>query len=156
MIPAEPLLHKPKGCTNLKLRQLMRSTGQFYDAELRKVDLKVTQFSLLSHVLKLGPLRPTDLASASKLDVSTLTRNLKLLVDAGWITLSPGVDARSRLVTITEAGKEKCHEAQRKWRAAQDQVTALLGHDNVLALHALIDKAMARLATGAPASGGDD
>ena len=31
---------KPQGCTNLKLRQLMRRVAQLYDAEVGKTGLK--------------------------------------------------------------------------------------------------------------------
>ena len=49
---------KPQGCTNLKLRQLMRRVATHYDAEVGKTGLKGTQYSLLSYVVKLGPVRP--------------------------------------------------------------------------------------------------
>ena len=102
---------KPQGCTNLKLRQLMRRVAQHYDAEVGKTGLKTTQYSLLSCLVKLGPLKPGELAQVLKLDASTLTRNLKPLVAAGWLTLGPGADGRSRIVTITDAGREKRQEA---------------------------------------------
>lgn len=143
---AKPL-EKPQGCTNLKLRQLTRRVTQHYDAELSKAGLKTTQYSLLSYVQKLGPLRPMDLAASMKMDASTLTRNLKPLVDAGWVTNLPGADGRTRVVEITDAGREKRNEAQRKWRTAQENINRLLGIPNVLALHALIDESMKRLAT---------
>ncbi|HEY0884997.1 MAG TPA: MarR family transcriptional regulator [Ramlibacter sp.] len=133
---------KPQGCTNLKLRQLMRRVAQHYDAELGKTGLKTTQYSLLSYVVKLGPIRPGDLARAMKMDASTLTRNLRPLVDAGWLELGPGADGRSRLVTATEAGREKRREAQRRWRVAQEGINTVLGVPRVLALHALIDECL--------------
>ncbi len=137
---------KPQGCTNLKLRQLMRRVAQHYDAEVGKTGLKTTQYSLLSCLVKLGPLKPGELAQVLKLDASTLTRNLKPLVAAGWLTLGPGADGRSRIVNITDAGREKRQEAQRRWRVAQEAINTTLGVANVLALHALIDDCMARLA----------
>ncbi|WP_295537509.1 MarR family winged helix-turn-helix transcriptional regulator [uncultured Pseudacidovorax sp.] len=136
---------RPQGCTNFKLRQLGRRVSRLYDAELAQVGLKTTQYSLLSHVLKLGPLRPVDLARAMGLTASTLTRNLQPLMAAGWITQADGPDARSRLLHITDAGREKRAEAQRRWRAAQEQLNALLGLDRVLALHALLDDTIDRL-----------
>jgi DNA-binding MarR family transcriptional regulator len=136
---------KPQGCTNLKVRQLMRRVAQHFDAEVGKSGLRGTQYSLLSHVTKLGPIRPVDLASLMKVDASTLSRNLKPLVAQGWITLEAGADARSRLIHATEAGREKRHEAQRRWRVAQEGVNAALGPERVVALHALIDEALGRL-----------
>ncbi|OGB20772.1 MAG: MarR family transcriptional regulator [Burkholderiales bacterium RIFCSPLOWO2_02_FULL_57_36] len=133
---------KPQGCTNFKLRKLMRRVAQHYDNEMSKIGLKTTQYSLLSHVLKLGPIRPGELAHAMAMDASTLTRNLKPLVDAGWIEVAPGSDGRSRSVTITDAGREKRHDAQRRWKAAQEGLNQLLGVEQVLALHALIDNSL--------------
>ena len=136
---------RPQGCTNLKLRQLMRRVAQRYDAEVGQVGLKGTQYSLLSYVVKFGPIRPVDLAAGMNIDASTLSRNLKPLVAAGWLTLDAGVDARSRLVQATEAGRAKRVEAQRRWRVAQEGVNATLGPQRVIALHALIDEAMRAL-----------
>lgn len=133
---------KPQGCTNLKLRQLMRRVAQHYDAELARAGLKTTQYSLLSHVIKLGPIRPGELARAMRMEPSTLTRNLRPLVDAGWVEIGPGSDARSRLVTATDAGREKRREAQRRWRIAQEAINEVLGAQRVVALHALVDECM--------------
>jgi DNA-binding MarR family transcriptional regulator len=148
-----PVDRRPQGCTNMKLRQLLRRVAQHYDAEVGKTGLKTTQYSLLSHVFKLGPLRPGDLARAMKVDASTLTRNLKPLTAAGWLTLESGSDGRSRLVSITDSGREKRAEAQRRWRVAQESINQILGVEQVLALHALIDVSLERLS---PLPGADD
>ncbi|MBW8758502.1 MAG: winged helix-turn-helix transcriptional regulator [Burkholderiales bacterium] len=140
-----PATARPQGCTNLKLRQLMRRVAQRYDAEVGQVGLKGTQYSLLSYVIKLGPVRPVDLAEAMNVDASTLSRNLKPLIAAGWVTQGAGVDARSRLVQATDAGHEKRAQAQRRWRIAQEGLNAALGPQRVIALHALIDEAMRAL-----------
>jgi DNA-binding MarR family transcriptional regulator len=136
---------KPQGCTNFKLRQLMRRVAQHYDAELGKSGLKTTQYSLLSNAISLGPVRPVDLATALKVDASTLTRNLRPLVDAGWLEVGPGPDGRSRLVSVTQAGREKRHEAQRRWRVAQEGINEVLGPRRVGQLHGLIDECLASL-----------
>lgn len=134
----------------------MRRVTQHYDNEMNKVGLKTTQYSLLSYIVKLGPVRPMDLAASIKMDASTLTRNLKPLVDAGWVTVSAGVDARSRLVTVSESGRVKRNEAKRRWRAAQDGINRLLGPSRVAELHALIDSSMDILAPMAVKAGGDE
>lgn len=135
-----------QGCSNLKLRQLTRRVSQLYDAELAQSGLKTTQYSLLSHIAKLGPIRPGDLAQAMKMEASTLTRNLKPLLNAGWARLDAGADGRSRLITVTPAGREKRQEAQRHWKAAQSGLNARLGMSRMLALHTLIDEALVLLA----------
>ncbi len=140
---------KPQGCTNLKLRQLMRQVAQLYDAEVGRTGLKGTQYSLLSYVCKLGPIRPVDLARTMRVSASTLSRNLQPLLAAGWIAQRPGPDARSLLVQATDAGRDKRTEAQRRWRVAQEQLNAALGPRRVVALHALLDECSALLAPAA-------
>lgn len=130
---------RPQGCTNMKIRQLARLVGRHYEAHAAATGLKNTQYSLLSHVLKLGPLRPGDLAQAMKLDASTLSRNLQPLLAQGWVTMAPGEDGRSRRLEITEAGRAVREQGQRAWKKAQLEVNALLGTERVLALHDLID-----------------
>ena len=148
-----PAIAAPKGCTNFKTRQLSRLLSRHYDADLAGVGLKTTQYSLLTHVLRLGPLAPGELARHMGLDASTLTRNLQPLLAAGWLVQEAGADARSRSVGITATGREKQAEAQQRWKTAQQQVNALLGVERVAALHQLLDECTAALqaAGGEPA-----
>ncbi len=136
---------KPKGCTHLKLRQLDRAVTRHYDAYVAATGLKNTQYSLLSHVVGLGPIRPGELASRMRMDASTLTRNLQPLVAAGWVLLGPGDDARTRSIEATEAGRTKRTEAQVAWKQAQQALNRRLGNDRVLALHELIDACLEEL-----------
>ena len=131
---------KPQGCTTLKLRQLMRRVAQHYDAEVGKTGLKGTQYSLLSYVCRLGPIRPVDLAREMKVSPSTLSRNLQPLIAAGWLVMERGDDARSHSLLATDAGRDKRQEAQRRWRVAQENLNSMLGPRRVVALHALLDE----------------
>jgi DNA-binding MarR family transcriptional regulator len=133
---------RPSGCSNFKLRQLMRRVSHHYDAELGKVGLKTTQYSLLSQLARVGPIRPSELAHVLTIDASTLTRNLKPLVSAGWVTSAAGSDARSHTLAITQPGRDKRHDGQRHWKTAQTALNALLGVDQVIRLHALIDRSL--------------
>ncbi|MEW6706139.1 MAG: MarR family winged helix-turn-helix transcriptional regulator [Pseudomonadota bacterium] len=135
----------PRGCTNLKLRQLSRAVTRHYDAYVAPTGLKNTQYSLLSHVVLMGPIKPSALAAQMRLDASTLTRNLQPLIAEGWVELGPGEDARSRLVQATEAGRAKRAEGQRAWKQAQLALNARLGPQRVATLHALLDECMALL-----------
>ncbi len=150
MSDAAPELPKPQGCTNLQLRQLMRRVAQHYDLEVGKTGLKGTQYSLLSYVARLGPLRPGDLAQAMRVDPSTLTRNLKPLIAAGYVTLTAGADGRSRSIAVTESGRVKRAEAQRRWKVAQEGINQTLGVGRVLALHALIKESLELLTPYGP------
>lgn len=135
----------PRGCTNVKLRQLTRAVTRHYDAYVAATGLKNTQYSLLSHVVLLGPIQPSELAARMKLDASTLTRNLQPLIAQGWIEMGAGANGRSRSLSATPAGREKRIEGQRAWKQAQLALNARLGDAGVAELHALIDECLARL-----------
>lgn len=140
---------RPQGCTNLKLRQLSRRVSRLYDEAMETTGLKGTQYSLLSHVILMEPVRPSDLAARLALDASTLTRNLQPLVAQGWVEIGAGNDGRSRLVSSTEAGRAKRQQGQRAWKQAQTSINACLGNEQVVALHALLDDCAARLEAAA-------
>lgn len=138
---------KPRGCTNFKLRQLSRALTRHYDTYVAGAGLKITQYSLLSYVVRQGPIRPVDLARRMNLEASTLTRNLQPLLAHGWIEMGPGADARSRLISATDAGRAKHAEAHRAWKQAQLALNARLGDARVARLHELIDACLADLET---------
>ena len=135
----QPLQPQPRGCTNFKTRQLSRLLSRHYDAEMAACGLKTTQYSLLSHVLHLGPIAPGELARHMGLDASTLTRNLQPLQAAGWLVQDAGPDARTRSVSLTDVGRAKHADALKCWKTAQLKVNTLLGAERVAALHALLD-----------------
>jgi DNA-binding MarR family transcriptional regulator len=131
------------------VRQLARRLAQHYDAEVSASGLKTTQYSLLSHVVGLGPIRPVDLAARMQMTASTLSRNVQPLIAAGWVMPIAGADGRSRLLQATAAGMAKRREAQGLWKTAQRKLGTRLGVARVAALHALIDDSLAILAPAA-------
>lgn len=135
----------PKGCSSYKLRQLSRRVSQYFDHFVGSSGLKTTQYSLLSHLGRLEPVRPGDLAAEMEMDASTLTRNLQPLIREGWVEVGPGDDGRSRLATLTDAGRAKRAETQREWKRAQLAFNEEIGEDRVARLHALIDECLAAM-----------
>jgi DNA-binding MarR family transcriptional regulator len=140
----------PRDCTNLKIRKLARILGRYYDAEIGQAGLKSTQFALLSHVLQLGPVKLGDLATHMALDASTLTRNLKPLLSAGWIAQETGRDMRNRFLTLTQIGRHKQAEASLYWAKAQERIDLLLGSERASALRTLVDDCIHDLQANAP------
>lgn len=56
------------------------------------------------------------------LDKTTLSRNLKLLTERGWIEAAPATDARERRVRLTPAGRRRLAAARPAWQQAQQQL----------------------------------
>jgi len=82
----------------------------------------------------------SELADALDMDRTTLTRNLKPLLDAGWVDVRAGKsDARTRSVRLTAAGEKQLQVARAYWRRAQNEVNATIGEARIGELHALID-----------------
>ena len=63
-----------------------------------------------------------DLGGLAFLDETTLTRNLRPLLDSGWVAVVPGEDRRERLVRLTDAGRAKLAEAAPAWERAQERM----------------------------------
>ncbi len=138
--------NKPQGCTNFKLRQLLRCVARHYDLEMVNVGIRTTQYSMLSHLINRGPVAPSELARKMGIEPSTLTRNLRLLIAQGWAVQGPGTDARSRWVEITAAGRAKQIEAKHHWKKAQVALNLRVGEQQVAELHALIEHGLASFA----------
>jgi len=103
--------------------------SRLYDDELRGVGLRTTQYSLLRILAKAGQVRQGDLSGLTSLDETTLTRNLRPLLDARWIAIRSGDDRREKLITITKAGNAKLAEAGPAWERAQARMRALVPED---------------------------
>lgn len=138
----------PHGCTNFKLRQLLRRVARLYDFEMAQVGLKTTQYSLLSGIVTLGPIAPGELARQMGMDASTLTRNLRPLIAQDLVVQRPGADARTRSIEATPLGRSRRQAAHSHWKIAQLRLNERLGDQHVAKLHTLIDHGLARLADG--------
>jgi DNA-binding MarR family transcriptional regulator len=137
-------IDKPLGCTCFKLRKLTRAMSRLYDQHMAAVGLKTTQYSVLTNAARQA-LPVAELAELLGTERTTLTRNLKPLIEAQWITLEAGADSRQRIVTITEAGRAKVKEAYVAWRAAQDEIEHQLGAGTVRLLHTQLDATLDQL-----------
>jgi DNA-binding MarR family transcriptional regulator len=115
-----------------------------YDRELAPTGLRLTQYSLLATLrreAKVAGVAVSDLAAAMDMDRTTLTRNLRPLLDQGFVELGADPsDARVRRALITAAGNAAFAAAIPNWRAAQDFVNRTLGEDHVVALHEWLDR----------------
>jgi DNA-binding MarR family transcriptional regulator len=113
-------------CLCNALRQADRAVSRLYDEELRGVGLRTTQYSLLLRLSSAGEVRQRDLGGLTSLDETTLTRNLRPLINAGWVAIRPGEDRREKLVRLTDAGAAKLQEARPAWERAQERMRSRL------------------------------
>jgi DNA-binding MarR family transcriptional regulator len=133
-------------CTCLLLRQATRRVSRLYDDRLRPAGLRTTQFSLLATLRHGEGVALGELAERMSMDRTTLTRNLKPLVQAGLVAPRPDPDdlRRTRL-GLTDAGREALRAAVPLWRDAQRALRERLGADTVAALHSVVDLTLERI-----------
>jgi DNA-binding MarR family transcriptional regulator len=113
-------------CLCNALRQATRAVSRLYDEELREVGLRTTQHSLLGVLRAAGDVRQRHLGELTSLDETTLTRNLRPLIDAGWVVIHSGEDRREKLVCLTDAGAAKLLQAHLPWERAQERLRSRL------------------------------
>ncbi|WP_232629705.1 MarR family winged helix-turn-helix transcriptional regulator [Methylobacterium sp. Leaf118] len=114
-------------CLCSTLRRATRALTATYDAALRPAGLRVTQFSILRMLERLGPMPVTRLATEAVLDRSTMGRNLDPLERRGFVRLTVNAaDQRERVASLTEAGRDALVAAVPLWREAQARIEAAL------------------------------
>lgn len=91
-------LKAPSVCECINMRRASQALTQFYDKLLKPSGLKVTQYSLLSHLKRLGPLTMNELSQAIRLERTTLVRNLKPLEKMGLVSMTVEESSQARLV----------------------------------------------------------
>src|ERR1700682_5379564 len=118
-------LETPCACTTL--RRAARAVTAAYDAALAPSGLRITQFSILRRLARLGPLSVTRLAAEAALDRSTMGRNLNPLERRGLVRIEGGnVDQRERVAYLTAAGEAAIEAALPYWRKTQKRIAALV------------------------------
>jgi DNA-binding MarR family transcriptional regulator len=123
-----------KRCLGLNLRRADRLVSQVYDAALRKVGLKNTQFGLLVCIRAMQPVPLSRLAQRMDLDRTTLTRNLAPLEDRGLVSTSQGSDKRERILSLTAGGAADLSDAYPLWKAAQAKIEERMGEHAAVSL----------------------
>ena len=116
-------------CHCIALRKIALKLTKIYDEALIDTGIKVTQYSLLKNIEKIGTPNIKNLAIATQLDRSTLARNLKKLERMKLVFLKFGDDKRNKILSLTSHGKQILIKANIAWEIIQDKVSKNLGED---------------------------
>jgi DNA-binding MarR family transcriptional regulator len=106
-------------CNCLAARKAARYLTAAYDKALAPVGLRITQFTILNKLARLGPMTIKRLAAAIAMDRTTLATNLKPLERDGLLVTAAAEDRRATTIEITKAGRAKLQEALPLWTRAQ-------------------------------------
>src|SRR5437667_10923853 len=126
-LPAGQDLGRLSPCVCNPLRMVTRAVTQLYDDVLRPSGLRVTQFSILATIGRIGEANLKQLEDALAIDQTTLTRSLNLLERDGVIERAPHPDGRINAMRLTARGRRALVVAQPLWARAQDRVLGEFG-----------------------------
>src|SRR5258705_13692819 len=98
-------------CVCNTLRMVTRVVTQLYDDCLRPSGLRVTQFSILAAIARLGEASLKQLEDELAIDQTTLTRSLSLLERGGVIERASHPDGRIKAMRLTAMGRRALTEA---------------------------------------------
>ena len=114
-------------CLCLHVQRAARALARRFDEALRPLDLTNGQFSLLMSLNRPEPPRMAAVASLLAMDRTTLTAALKPLERRGLIKISPDqADRRSRLMTLTQKGRNLLVHAVPVWERVHVEIERLL------------------------------
>src|SRR5258708_8692018 len=116
-----------EACACSHIRKAARVITQFYDTFLQPSGLRMTQYTVLVVVVLSEQETVMHLAETLALDRSALAGALKPLETQRLIIVEPGRDRRTRLVRLTEQGRQALIETHPYWLQAQEQVIAHFG-----------------------------
>jgi len=108
-------------------RMAARALTALYDAELAPSGLSASQLAVLWCVIGGEPLAMGEIARHLVMDKTTVSRNVAALVEAGFVTVRSGGDARVRALASTARGRRAFRAAMPLWEAAQARVVEQLG-----------------------------
>ncbi len=118
-----------KYCALGNIRRSARAITRLYDEFLQPTGLKSTQFSVLANIFYSGPLSVSSLGELMLMDQTTVTRNLKPLMERNLLTSTRGEDGRSKLIAITPLGEEMLAQMLPLWEQAQQRVVSEIGQE---------------------------
>jgi DNA-binding MarR family transcriptional regulator len=113
-------------CACASIRRAARAVTQLYEAELQGTGIRVTQFTLLQALQRMGPSPQAALGELLALDATTLSRTLRPLARSGWIHATRGADRREVRWTLTPAGRRRFARARPLWERAQGRLRTRL------------------------------
>ncbi len=134
-------------CLMGRTRYLSRVLTGLYDEEVRPFGVQASQVTLLATVAAYGPVRRSDLGRWLAFDSSTLTRNLRVMLDNKWLEEVPdSKDGRGLPLQVTKVGASLLRALGPAWRKAQGRALAMVGGEGRTAVIGLFDKVQAAMA----------
>jgi DNA-binding MarR family transcriptional regulator len=135
-------------CIAVRVRLINRVITALYDEALRPFGLRISQANILAAVAHLGESRPAEVCRILRIEKSTLSRDVELMKQKGWLESDPPLGGRNQTIRLTEQGTQLLDNIQPSWEHAQFEAKQLIGEAGEAALGLIAS----RLGFGSPAS----
>ena len=133
-------------CIAVRVRLINRVITALYDEALRPFGVRVSQGNILTAMAVMGEARPSELCRMLRIEKSTLSRDVELMKQQGWVESDPPEGGRNQTLRLTPAGRKLMDQALPAWEQAQAEAEQVLGAEGVTALHQIA----ARMGFGTP------
>ena len=133
-----------KDCLAMRLRVLGRVIAGAYDAALRPLGLTSGQLTVLAVLVKLGPMPQARLAEMLMIEKSTLSRNIRRMIEAGLIIEEEVGTPPRRLISVSRDGRKALAAAYPAWERAQNEALEALGPEAQAAIKSMADPMLQR------------
>jgi DNA-binding MarR family transcriptional regulator len=118
-------------CIAVRVRLINRVVTAIYDEALRPFGFRVSQGNILVAVARIGEARPGDICRLLRLEKSTLSRDVEVMKEKGWLESDPPAGGRNQVIRVTTAGLDLLARSRPAWESAQSEARLLIGDAGV-------------------------
>ncbi|NMN97402.1 MarR family winged helix-turn-helix transcriptional regulator [Antrihabitans stalactiti] len=131
---------------SLLLRQVERKVAALLVPALEQADLSLDQWRVMAAMIDSGGVPMAELAEASIVAGSTLTRHVDRLVDRGLVIrrIDP-TDRRKVIALLSPRGESTAHDLRRLEMSLQESIVERLGNDHFHVLTTELERLDAEL-----------
>ena len=128
-------------CLSTRVRQLSRIVTRIYDDALRPLNITTSQYTLLAQLASRDGITAVEIGYDLDIEKSTLSRNLKRMLNDGHIVMDPPAGRRGRGLHLTPKGQAVLKDAYPIWQQCQARTSAVMGNDCRATLDHLLQQA---------------
>jgi DNA-binding MarR family transcriptional regulator len=130
----KPADRMARECIAVRVRLINRVITALYDEALRPFALRISQANILSAVSFMSDVRPAEVSKILRIEKSTLSRDVELMKQKGWLESEPPSGGRNQKIRLTADGKKLLGKILPSWEKAQSEAKQLIGEDGESAL----------------------
>ncbi len=117
----------PAFCPGYNLRRAEKTVTRWFVEAFRGASVTSGQYAVLLNLALDSPLSTGELAGRLNSELSTISRNMDTVEEAGLVSPVAGTDRRRRQYELTSSGWEALEHNLPRWQEAQTRTMKRLG-----------------------------